>query len=143
MKKILVLISLLVSFSFGMNAAFNFYSMKVLEWVKEGQISIGKLCKTDTDKVDGCFISKEYEVIDGSSGIQQIVVYKDKKVISFIRIFAQSYPPKETEMVLCDIADDKAKCMRLYGHEILKEDRGKSEELEGEAQEFIKKYLGN
>ena len=143
MKKILVLASLLVSLSFGMDAAFNFYSSKVLEWVKEGTIKIGKPCEKVQDKVDGCFTIKEYQAKGGAdNGIEQIVVYKDKKILSFIRIFTQPYPPKETEMVMCDIANNKAECYRLYGHEFLKSG-GKQEEFEGDAQTLIKKYISN
>lgn len=143
MKKIVVLASLLVSLSFGMNAAFNFYSTKILGWVKDGTLAIGKPCKSDADKVDGCFTMKEYEAMGGGdNGIEQIVIYKNKKILSFIRILAQSYPPKEKEMVMCDIKDNKAKCIRLYGHEILK-DGGEQEEFEDDAQTLIKKYISN
>lgn len=140
MKKIVVLASLLVSLSFGLTQFNHFYTIMTMELAKAGKLPIGKPCKKVQDKVDGCFISTERK--DG--GLDQIVVYKDKKIYIFYRIFNSLYPPVETELIVCvrendNVEDTKMTCVRRIGETIA--GGGQVEEFKGDAKELIKKYV--
>lgn len=140
MKKILVLASLLVSLSFGLDEFNHFYTLRFLDLVKAGKLPLGKPCKKVQDKVDGCFVMTERK--DG--GIDQVVVYHKKKILSFHRIFKTPYSPLETEWIFCarendSVEDTKMKCAYRAGDNMAGEREGK--EIEGDAKELIKKYV--
>ena len=139
MKKILVLASLLVSLSFGLTKYNHFYTITILEAVKTGKLSIGKPCKKVQDKVDGCHIATERK--DG--GLDQIVVYQNKKMGLFMRVFNSVYPPIETEWLICispeGLGKSKAQCTRTFGGSPVS--GGEMEQFEGDWNELVKKYV--
>ena len=139
MKKILVLASLLVSLSFGLDEFNHFYTLSFLNMLKAGELTIGKPCKKVQDKVDGCFVITERK--DG--GIDQVVVYYQKKIFSFHRIFKTPYSPLETEWIGCarenGIEDTNMLCMHRAGDNMAGQREGTI--FTGEAKELIKKYV--
>lgn len=140
MKKILVLASLLVSLSFGLDEFNHFYTLSFLNMLKAGELVLPKLCEKVQDKVDGCTVMTERK--DG--GIDQIVVYHKKKILIFHRIFKTPYSPLETEWIMCmrengSVEDTKMKCAYRAGDNMAGEREGKK--IEGDAKELIKKYV--
>ena len=139
MKKILVLASLLVSLSFGLTKFNHFYTITILEAVKAGKMPLPKDCKKVQDKVDGCKIFTERK--DG--GLDQLVVYQNKKIVAFMRVFNSLYPPMETEWITCHSSEihksSKAECVRVFGGSIASP--GEREIFEGDWNELVKKYV--
>lgn len=138
MKKILVLASLLVSLSFGLDKFNHFYSLRFLELLKAGELSFPKFCEKVQDKVDGCTVMTERK--DG--GLDQAVVYHKKKILIFHRIFKTPYSPLETEWIMCareSVEDTKMKCGYRAGDNMAGQREGKK--FEGDAKELIKKYV--
>ena len=140
MKKILVLASLLVSLSFGLDKFNHFYTLLTLEMIKAGKLTLPKPCEKVQDKVDGCFVMTERK--DG--GIDQIVLYHKKKIMAFHRVFKTPYSPLETEWIMCvrenrSVEDTKMKCGYRTGDTMT--GAGKAENFTGEAKELIKKYV--
>ena len=145
MKKILVLASLAVSLSFGLTEYSHFYTLRFIEYLKAGKMAIGKPCEKVQDKVDGCHIMTERK--DG--GLDQVVVYQNKKIVSSQRVFNSLYPPMETDWLTCYSPElnpiDKSKklgkslCVRHFGGSITSED--KVEQREGDWNEFVKQFV--
>lgn len=137
MKKIVVLASLLVSLSFGLNEINHHYTLLFIEGIKKG--SIGGYCKSVQDKVKGCFTFTTRE----DDGLDQAIVYKDKKIVMFFRAFKPALSPIETEFLGCGYDDEKntneGKCQRFFGGSVA--DGGSSEEFTGDWNELVKKYV--
>lgn len=154
MKKILVLASLAVSLSFGIDisksALYNPYSTaigKAAEQGKAADLFIFKECKSVQDKVNGCSVFKFRE--DG--GADQIVTYAHKKIIAFHKIYKSAYPPMETEWVLCVMSGfenkdnkarvecvDMAKAANTGKTEYILDKNGTIKEVESELNAMLK-----
>lgn len=159
MRKILVLASLAVSLSFGIDisksALYNPYTATILEVGKQGKgadMQIYKECKSVQDKVNGCSVFKQRE--DG--GVDQIVSYANKKIFAFHKIYKSAYPPMETGWVFCAMSGfnskdnkarvecvDMAKAVNTGKAEYILDKNGTIKEVESEFNAMLKKHIKN
>lgn len=135
MKKVVVLASLLVSLSFGLTKLQNYWTVELVWKMPAYWKEFGvEECKSVQDKVKGCYVHTKNK--DGSS--KQFVVYGEKKIASFIRVFRTELPmPMETGAVLCANSSKGVECIEYTGNALGQEKK----EFTGDWNELVKKYV--